>query len=173
MRICPSQWWIWFLKRLHLLVNYHRAATLGHLARELRTAVFLSKVRLLFHFMIVERALITGERGVSVICKVLIDCVLIRILIVVFVGNCGGIWLLFQKSWNGHSLFRLQFYGGLSIKLLVGRRHAIILNCGGGRSWNLLLLITCESSGYFAEGCGRVQAWQLWGVQFIFSSTFF
>ena len=86
--------------------------------------MFLSKIRLLVHSMIVHRALITRLGEVNVICHVLVDRVLlVRIFIVAFVGYCGGIGLLFEKSCHRHSLLRLQLYGGLSIKLLVGRRH--------------------------------------------------
>ena len=53
LHIRHSQWWIWFLKWLYLLVNYHHTASFGHLISELSTAVLLSEIRLLFHFVIV------------------------------------------------------------------------------------------------------------------------
>ena len=109
------------------MVNYHHAATFGHLARELSAAVLLSKVGLLIHFVIVHRALITHLSEVGVIYNVLVyGILLVGIFIVAFVCNCGGIRRLFKKSCHGYSLLRLQLYGGLSIKLLVGLLHAII-----------------------------------------------
>ena len=89
------------------MVNYHHAATFGHLARKLSAAVLLSEIGLLLQS--VERALITFLSEVSVIYNVLVNRVLlVRIFIVAFVGYCGGVRLLFKKSCHRYSLLGLQ-----------------------------------------------------------------
>ena len=92
------------------MVNYHHAATFGHLARKLSAAVLLSEVGLLLQFLIVVRALITCLSEISVIYNVLVNRVLlIRIFIVAFVGYCGGVrLLLFKESCYRYSLLGLQ-----------------------------------------------------------------
>ena len=70
--------------------------------------MLLSKIRLLVHFMVVVRALITRLSEISVICNMLVDRVLlVRIFIVAFVSYCGGIRLLFKKACDRYSLLGL------------------------------------------------------------------